>query len=169
MAQDTRKEPLWNELDVAAAGYAKAKQAFDYARVSFEVAKRRLEVTKQLASQVVPSMEWYDWLQAHVAVRYAGMSIGEAVLDYVRRSTYDFYENATAEEFEGNVPIFGLENFRSELIRGGFEFRTLTPLRELNAALINLSGVKKDGDWYKAANLDEIKGNVKRQQEGDLL
>ena len=43
---DSPDHRIWHELDAAAKEYVEAKEAFDAARVRFEVAKRRLEVTR---------------------------------------------------------------------------------------------------------------------------
>ena len=53
------------------------------------------------------------------------------------------------------MPEASLTQIQEALDRGGFEFRTSTPLREVNAALINLVGVKKDGDLYVCTDAEK--------------
>ncbi len=167
MTQDDPSATVWKELDGAAAEYGQAKRAFDAARVRYEVAKRRLEVTKELASEAMPAGEWGAWLHRHSDVKYAGVPIGEAILDHIKSDTRRFYENASDEEFD-HTPIFRLDDIRGALARGGFEFKTLTPLREINAALINLAGVEKSGDYYRAGDADEVSKKIRlRRSRGE--
>ena len=147
---------LWIELDTAAKGYGEAKESFDAARIRFEVAKRRLEATKEVASEVMPQEEWKRWLADHSSVKYAGMAIGEAAADFVVESTCAFFDEADSKTI-GHEPFFRLEDIRQGLIRGGFEFRTLGPNRELHAALIRQAGVEKRGDQYLASERDRFR------------
>jgi hypothetical protein len=66
----------------------------------------------------------------------------------------------------GKIPLYTLENLRRGLTARGFEFRTLTPLREINAALMNLSGITrhpKDGH-YMAENWKELAVQAKGEE-----
>lgn len=157
-------QAIWQELDAATKEYGEAKNLFDGARIRFEVAKRRLEATKQLASEVIPQAVWENWLSSHRPVKYAGASIGEAAVDYILSATHDFYENATDSQFD-HRPLFRLDDIRQGLVRGGFEFRTLTPNRELHASLIKQTEVKKEYDYYVAMNAAEIAAKVAEQRK----
>lgn len=164
MATGGTKAPIWGALDGAAQEYADAKQLFDEARLSFEVAKKKLEVTKQLAADFMAPHEWATWLENHSAIRYAGASLGDAVTEYVTKDTLRYLRDVDEEHFDSRT-VYSLENLRQELTRGGFEFRTLAPLRELNAGLINLAGIEKTGEYYGAANTEELRDQIKRERE----
>ncbi len=151
MEKDLTKASIWKELDSATAEYTVAKDVFDETRVKFEVAKRRLEVTKQLASEAITSWEWEQWVREHKSVSFAGLAVGEAVLALLERETRD----SIREQLEKGVvdkgftrPALMLEQIRQHLIRGGFEFKGLTPLREINAAVLNKAGIEQTDELY---------------------
>ncbi|MCH8901511.1 MAG: hypothetical protein IIC88_04355 [Chloroflexi bacterium] len=130
MEKDKTKASIWKELDGAITEYTVAKDAFDEVRVKFEVAKRRLEITKELASESMSSWEWEQWLRDHKSVSLAGLAVGDAILTLLEWNTKD----SISKELENGVPDEGfsrpvlmLEQIRQGLVRGGFEFRSLTP------------------------------------------
>ena len=156
--KDSAEEAISNQLNAAADEYAAAKAEFDRSQIRYEVAKKRLAVTKTFASDVMTPSEWGDWLLRHHKVRFAGVTIGEAIVEALRgHASRIAWEGAMAGEGTEEVGM-KLEGILKALRAGGFEFRGLTPLREINAALINVTGVRKldEEGAYTVENLDEV-------------
>jgi len=153
-----RVEAIQQELDRATEDYIQSKNEFEAARVRFEVARDNFASIKRLATAMLPSWEFYEWQSGHPGVQYVALPIGEAILSALRSRAYD---NATrCAEKKGIVyyPWMGVDLIIHWLESGGFEFRTTTPGREVNAALIRLEGVKKDEEsgLYAIVDADEI-------------
>lgn len=83
------------------------------------------------------------------------MKLGEAIIEALQNAAFEAAAThyRTRQRFDPSVT---LERLQEALERGGFEFRTAAPLREVNAGLIHLDGIVKDGGRYKAADSDEI-------------
>lgn len=153
-----RVQAITAELDRAADDYDIAKREFDRARVEFEAARERLTSVKVMAEQMLTTADWWGWQNSHPEVRYAAMSAGDAIITLLRMYAYQV---ATAHLMQPDTrsydPYLALDQIAGALESGGFEFRSTATGREINAALINLTGVKKSGDGkYAIAESDQI-------------
>jgi len=98
----------------------------------------------------------YEWYENYPHVKYAGMPIGEAILAFLREKAVDAavaYHNKEAKTFQ---PYVFSNRIIEGLDEGGFDFRSTAPLREVNAALMKLNGVKKNekSGRYATENAD---------------
>jgi len=143
------------ELEKTSNEYSAAIQNLQRARGQFEAAREKFTGIRRLASEMLTSYDWYKWREKSPGVRYAGMSIGEAVLEALEGRAYAsaFSHVVHQEEFS---PDMTMDALLPALESGGFDFQTATPLRELNAALINLKGVEKRGNAFRVSNANEI-------------
>ncbi len=151
-----RVKAVLEELDRAAAEYEQAKDVYEDARARYQAAGERFASVRRLAKGGITGMEWFEWLSGHGAVRYAGMSLAEAIGEYLTdvafqsaaeaASTPDTpttrFSISTPHQYD---PWRSLEQIMTGLEEGGYEFRTQTPGREVNAGLTNLATkVKND-------------------------
>jgi hypothetical protein len=159
-----RVDTMVEQLDRTADEYSAAREEFDAARVRYEVARDKFASVRRLAINVLSTQDWWNWRNSHESVQYTGLKLGEAISDALENHAYDAavqYWTARAHAARGNnkpeySPVMPLERIQETLERGGFEFRTTTPLREVNAALINAPTVKKEKHGFKAARADEV-------------
>ena len=146
-------------LEKVSREYQAAKARFNAARIDFETIREQLAATKKLALQVVTLQEWHAWLDTTEdgqAIAYAGLPIGEAILGVLRAHVYDQAERvADTKKSAEFKPWMTLSEITRALENGGFEFKSVTPLREVNAALIRLAGVEKSGHRYQIEKTDE--------------
>ena len=154
------------QLDQTSAEYIAAKDEFDSARVGYEVAREKFASVRRIAKDALSKHEWQFWLLEHANVQYSGLKIGEAIIQAL-----ESYAWTAASRFHGKeqtVPIFDpsmtLEHLQRALEYGGFEFRTTTPLREVNAGLMNLAEVTKEENGYKHKDADTILETAKDTQ-----
>lgn len=154
-ATPERIKVILAELETTSNEYTVAIRNLQRARGQFEAAREKFTGIRRLASEMLTSYDWYRWREAHPGVRYAGMSIGEAILEALEEVAYTSAFNHVVHQREFS-PDMTMDTLVPMLESGGFEFQTATPLRELNAALINLKGVEKSGIDLRASNADEI-------------
>lgn len=150
-----RIQAILGELNRAAMDYIYAKASYETTRVTFEAAREKFAGVKRLASEMLTSMDWYMWRQEHPNAMYAAMPIGEAILEVLDNHTYAVafaYAEGGADKFR---PFMSMEKIVEALESGGFEFRSTSPLREVNAALINLAGVTKTSSGYQRDDAEE--------------
>lgn len=152
---DNRSKTIWAELERATAEYLQAKHAFEQAQILFESAKEKFSGIKRLASEILDPVSLFQWQQSHPVVQYAGMSIGDVILAVLR-----------GRALSSDKAEMMLHEIVETLNAGGFEFKTPSPLREVNAALINLEGVEKTKFGYKISENDAIVKLVKTVLEG---
>jgi len=151
-----RIQAILSELERSRREYVEAKEQLDTARAIFETAREKFATVKRLASEMLPWIEWYEWEQQHQDVALAGMPIGEAILSILRTKTAEAAFTCAANPEAKFDPDMILDEIVEALESRGFEFRSATPGREVNAALINLEGVKKGRlGAYRAADADE--------------
>jgi hypothetical protein len=170
MSYVPRVQAIQNQLNAVAAEYVVAKENYENARVHFETAREKFASIKNLAVQMLTTYDWAQWQAQNQDVRYAAMAVGDAILDCLR----SYASQAAAYHLEAPAyrpfdPFMALDAIASDLERGGFEFRTTATGREVNAALINLAGVKKSPDGrYATTDADLILGIIKDiQQRGE--
>jgi hypothetical protein len=152
-----RVQTMLAELDAANAEYARARDEFEAVRVKFESAKERFAAVRRLAGAALSEHEMSRWQYSHSSTQYVGVKIGDAIGKILVAKAF-----ASAEQhFESNrrrsfFPAMNTDQILEALERGGYEFRTPTPKREVHAALINLDGVKKKGNWYVTNQAQDI-------------
>ena len=137
------------------------------ARIS--IVERNLQLTRdhlQLMLSQTHEAVPVDWQEVLFHVRFVGARLGDACIQIVRES-----EGLTTQDI------------LDELNLGQFRFRTGTPLREINAALLRQPNVKKQRDQWvytgtearptqkkkRANNLHAIQRQDTDNTEGDLL
>ncbi len=156
-----RVESMLEQLDRTVAEYITAKDQFDSTRIAYEVAREKFAGVRRLAASVLSSTDWWSWRYDHANVRYTGLKISDAIVEALQDRAF------TAAEIHHNSggkkpyqPGMNLEELQDAMERGGFEFRTATPLREVNAALIQLDRTRVTKDekmrLYRLADADEI-------------
>jgi hypothetical protein len=152
-----RVDTMLTQLNQSSEEYATAREEFDSARIEFEVKREKFATVRRLAQAVLSSADWWHWRAEHENVQFTGLKIGEAIAEALENHAYGraflYHQQKSTAPFR---PTLTLEQLQEAMERGGFEFRTTTPLREVNAALINLEGVRREADGYMATNADEI-------------
>jgi hypothetical protein len=154
--QPERIKAMYDQLQKTSAEYISAKEQLERSRVDFEAAKEKFAGVRRLASGMLTSLDWYKWKERNPQVQYACMSIGEATLQTLRDRAYDSAFNYMTKEGSEFSPEMTMERILETLESGGFDFYTATPLRELNAALINLKGITKTDSGFRAEDADDI-------------
>jgi hypothetical protein len=142
-----RLQAIREELERAAGDYIAAKKLFARAQVEFEAAREKFAGVRQLASDMMTGRDWYTWRDEHAGVRYACMPLGEAIADLLRDYAYDQAERHVAGKADQFRPYMALSEIAAELEAGGYDFKTTTPMREVNAALIRLSEAVRSSSW----------------------
>ncbi len=146
------------ELNAAAAEYNEAKRLYDVARVRYELAREKFAKIKELAVPMIGGGDaWWQWESDHEDLKYVGTQLGDAIILVLRSYAMDV---ADAFDPKGELkydPALFLEGITQRLEDGGYDFKSSTPQREVNAALINLGGVNKEGfGRYKIADSDGV-------------
>ena len=153
-----RVEAMLEELNKTVVDYSQAKEQYDTARIAYEVAREKFASVRRLATAVLSRSDWWTWRTEHEIVQYTGLKIGEAIVE----ALYDCaYTSAWGHHHKNKPyePAMTLEELQESMERGGFEFRTTAPLREVNAALIQFvrdERVVKEGRNYRLADSDEV-------------
>ena len=146
-----RMQAILAELDRVAAEYTECRALRDAANVRFEAARDHFAAVKRIANNVLGGQEWWSWASNNVNVRYAGMSIGEAIREALGHKAVIAAMDAAGDR-DAYDPALGMEELYEVLEQGGFEFASTAPRREVNAALMKLDGVNKleDGRYEEA-------------------
>jgi hypothetical protein len=156
-----RVKAILAELERVAAEYVENQKQYQAAHVHFQAARERFASIKRIASEMLAFNDWNDWQAGHSNVRYAAMTIGEAIREALQVRAFDAAAavapspESAREHFS---PGMTLEQIAEALEKGGFEFRTSTPKREVNAALIKLDGITKNAktEEYEIGDAAEI-------------
>lgn len=168
MSNTIRAQTVLAELDRAAMDYVDAKKNFERARIAFEMARTKFTGIRQLAGQMLLPQDWVAWHQRHLGVRFAAMPTGDAIITVLRSHAYS---QATVH-FNSNgkqkfAPAMSLQAIATTLEQGGFEFQSSAPLREINAALINLQNVTKtESGLYETNDAQSLFEMVRKSREG---
>ncbi len=160
-----RVQAIYDQLDKACQEYVDAKLIFERARVNFEAARERFGGIKKLAASMLTFRDLDAWYENHKDVAYAGMSIGDAILDMLRDRAWQAAGDYTEGKAKKFSPWITLDGIVECLEGGGFEFKTATPLREVNGAVMRLTGITKVGRAYQISETDETFGYVKQYIE----
>jgi hypothetical protein len=155
-----RVQAIEAELQKSKQAYLKVKKNWLKARTEFAIAQEQFGVVRRHASEGLSHIDWWRWHRDpnNAEVRFVGAEMGDAILeilrDRARRDAQDIIKNPDNE----NPSKFqmGLNAIVRELEKGSFEFRSATPAREVNAALIHLKGVTKSQGGYAAADAEQI-------------
>lgn len=162
-ADPSRIRAIKAELEKCANEYQGAKEQLDKAEIEYEAVREKFRYVRKRASELMSDAEWYGWRLAHTHVLYAGTPMGEAIEELLWSYAWD--TAVTAIQSTGDIvfePAKSLQEIYKDLDNGGFEFRSASPLREINAALMQLKTiVKLPTDKYQRADADEIFKNVR--------
>lgn len=155
-----RSEVALEELGRAADEYAHAKEEADRAQLRFEAAAERMATVRRVVAPILSWQELFEWERAHPQVRYAGSTVGDAIEAYLLDEAYTEAWHCNEDPERRYGPWRTLEDIVRALDVGGFQFKTTTPSREVNAALINLK-VTRAGDGnmavYATPDADQIR------------
>ena len=137
-ALDQRKR----ELDASRASYERAmkryENALDYLREEFQT-------YKTIGADETAFLDWMVEMGLGASHLFTGMALGRAII---------YILGHIPEKEEG----LELKEIVKELTEGGYHFQTSSPLRETNAALINLKQVGKAEDQYTLVEEEEDEG-----------
>lgn len=163
-----RDELIDEELKRDLAEFETAKIALDRARARYDIAKHRFLATKRLADETAMTSTEY-WQDQYSAIIYFGLSIGRAIVrvltEHVRRQAKMFV-NKIPDWYE---PEMTVEDIVKALEKGGFEFTSPTPMREANAALINMKGIMKTERGYACEDhRSQVESEMLRQHMNDM-
>ncbi len=167
--ESSRIRAIKAELDKCAVEYRAAKDQFEKARVEFEIAREKLTGVKQLAANMLTDSEYRNWGWNHLDVVHAGVPIGDAISYALWNHAWDnaveCYKNIEECPY---APDLSLDRISDDLEKGGFDFRTSTPLREINGALLQLKGVEKLSNGnYKRVDSYEIYKSVEEAHSSE--
>lgn len=153
-----RIEAAISQLDRAAESYLESREELEAARVRFRAASDALANARRMADDLLSSRDLFAWRREHPEVQYAGMSASEAIEELLTGTNENAAWSHCEDEKRPYPAWFTLERIVEALEAGGFEFRSATPLREINAALINLKTVRKHeaAGAYTSADAEEI-------------
>jgi hypothetical protein len=136
---------ILGQLGTAAEEYISARAEFEKAKTNFEAARDKLSAIKRIAVDVLDRHQWYMWQAENESVKYAGLSIGDAIRDALWENAYDAAIQVHNKQTTKYSPSLHIDQIEEALEDGGFEFRG-TPKREIHAACIRLDGVEKIGE-----------------------
>jgi exonuclease VII small subunit len=149
MKKSPRLQSIEKELERAEAEYATAKEVYADARVRLEAAIEGLAGARRIA---VGGMHPFDLLTRGLIkpdFRFVGMNLKDAIVNVLQKKAWI----AATEALKSNIefdPCMDVYEMGDELEEGGFDFRTSSPSREINAALMQLKGITKleDGSYH---------------------
>lgn len=145
------------EMEKAAEDYSSAKGEFDAANVRLEVARERFSAVRRIASELLSDDDLFLWMDVHEGVRFVAMPIGQAIVDALRSAAIVSAFAIQRKKATAFDPAKNIDEIIQALEVGGFEFRSPTPKREVNAALMKLEGVVKlDDDRYLSVDSYDI-------------
>ncbi len=155
-----RVKAIRAELDRAANEYVEAHKVYQETLVHFRAARQRFASVKRVAAEILSFTDWYDWQEHHGNVRYAAMTIGEAIREVLREKAFEaaaeagHSQPASATHF---FPSMTMEQIIEALEAGNFEFKG-APRRETHAALLKLEGVIRNDekDEFTIEDANEI-------------
>ena len=149
---------ILNKVESAIEEYKAALAAYEVARLEFTLARERYVRTKELAFAMMTLQEKWEWSQAHPELQFMRGSVGEAIDSVIFNACIRQCMAFVAGKAESYVPRFSVDQLVDALRRGGFEFKSATPGREVNAALMRLKDIEKNGLDYIPS--DEVAEDV---------
>lgn len=165
--ESSRIRAIKAELEKCAKEYQATKEQLDKAEIEYDAAREKFSYVRRRASDLMSAQEWWAWRLAHSHVLYAGMPIGEAIDDVLWGTAWDsafaIVNNKSKRAFD---PTMTFQEIYKELDKGGFEFRTPSPLREINAAMMQLKNVVKfEQGKYMRADAENVLNDLRTQME----
>lgn len=160
--KSVRANVILEELAKAYAAYRNSRQAAITTATVARSDREKFAGLSGLAEEMLSKKEWSEWQDAHPDVRFMGMNLGTAILEALTatavESAWSFYAAVAPAIPKPFNPWMTVDELVSVLENGGFEFRSITPAREINAALMKLDGVEKRDDMgtakYKMSDAD---------------
>lgn len=136
-------QTVWAELQRDASEFQDARTRFEQARYQVEIARRRYAATMKLADETMTAEDRRLWYESHPNMEYLGRKIGDAIDTALMGYAFDQAKAYVTGDVPNFDPALTIDAIMMLLERGGFEFSSVTPLREINGALINLKYIKK--------------------------
>ena len=155
----TRVRVIEQELNRGAAEYLEARDIYVQVRTRFEAICMKFGGVRELAAQVMGHGDFVGWLCDHEEVQFVGTPIGEAIYSVLYSHAEQCAQDALGSDDNENtyVPFMDLDGIVEALEAGGFEFKSATPRREVNAALMQLKKVKsRSTGFYEVENAEQI-------------
>lgn len=160
-----RVKAILDELDRAANEYVENHKRIQEAQVHFKAARERFASVKRIAADMLSFGDWFDWQDRHGNVRYAAMTLGDAIREALRDRAFAAASDATHSEtpvspvvaMAAFAPTMTADEIVVALETGGFEFKG-APRRQIHAALLQLDFVTKNEDRgeYAIEDAEEI-------------
>ena len=161
-----RVRTILGELEKATAEFTEAKEQHVSSQARYDATRDKFITMRQLASEALSRTDWREWERGHHDVKYVGMQISEAIVGVLETHAYSsaFNHLDSKDGQTRYAPEMHVDRLVEELESGGFEFRSSTPGREINAAVLNRQDIEKVGRTgaYRTARYDELLQNAKR-------
>ena len=125
---------LFHELDTQLHHHLKLVEQYSRLSAQIMISERTVRMTRDHLNWVLTRSEDavpLGWNEVLAKVRFIGMRLGDACMRLLEE-----YGTLTSDEM------------RKKLDMGQFRFRSGSPLREINAALLRQSNVKKEEDRW---------------------
>lgn len=165
--QPERIKAIYEELEKTSTEYIATRQKFERIRVEYEAARERFAGVRRLASEMLTTRDSWFWKSKHPNIHYVGMTIGDAIVRVLEDRAYDSAFEHARNPKHVFLPVMSIHQLLGTLESGGFEFQTTAPLREVNAALINLKGVSKTARGFKVSDAEQILAQALAAETGD--
>jgi hypothetical protein len=143
---------LFNEMREQVARYAGLSAHMAELQARIMIVERNLQLTRDHLQAVLSETDEEvpkDWQKILKSIRFVGARLGDACMEILREGS-----PLTTQEIVDGLNL------------GQFRFRTGTPLREVNAALLRQSNIKRENDrWiYTAPDIEPTpRGGPKRK------
>lgn len=134
MERDAFVQGLFNELNDQIKRYKGIVHQLSELKARVMIVERNLRLTREHLRMVLGQTEEEvptDWEKKLDTVKFVGTRLGDACVEIMR----------THKKLPMNEIVKALNN-------GQFRFRTSTPLREINAALLRQPYVKREGEYW---------------------
>jgi hypothetical protein len=140
---------LFNELNEQLKRYLSVGTHLAELQGQMMIVERNLQLTRDLLESELSQTDEevpQDWQKVLRKVRFVGARLGDACVEILREH-----------------PPMTTQEILDHLNLGQFRFRTGTPLREMNAALLRQSHVQKENDrWYVIPDAKPMREEVSR-------
>jgi hypothetical protein len=147
---------LFNELSAQMKRYLQVGTQMAELQGQMMIVERNLQLTRDLLQSELSQTDEevpHDWQKVLRKVRFVGARLGDACVEILRE-----YNSLTTQEILDHLNL------------GQFRFRTGTPLREVNAALLRQSNVHKESDrWTYVAPDTEPRHEGEPRPKDDVV
>ena len=163
MKQRNRHRIIEERLQEAKKKLLQKKEVLENARVEYETTKEEFSAIRRVASEIFTGYQMYGWQNKNQDVQFIGVPIGDAIIDLLRARAQKTADDHIQDSRHNFKPSLTMEQITNLLEDSGFEFRTLTPRREVNAAVRHLKGIERTSSgMYQIA---DAKGLLQRTKE----